>query len=41
MFYIKSIYKNYKIKSYFDNPMESTVYWYGFVEIIDEEYHIC
>jgi len=36
MFYIK--YKNYKIKPYFDNPMESIVFWCDFVEIIDEEH---
>lgn len=43
MFYINikiNKYKNYKIKSYFDNSMESTIFWGGFVEIIDEEHHI-
>lgn len=36
MFYIK--YNNYKIKPYFDNPMESTIFWCGFVEITNEEH---
>jgi hypothetical protein len=36
IFYIK--YKNYKIRPYFDNRIESTVFWCGFVEITDIEH---
>lgn len=36
IFYIK--YKNYKITPYFDNPMESTIFWCGSVEMTDKEH---
>lgn len=35
IFHIK--YKYFKIKPYFENPMDSTIFWCGFVEEIDEE----
>lgn len=34
-FYIK--YKYFEIIPYFDNPMDSTIFWCGFVKEIDEE----
>lgn len=38
IFYIK--YQKYKLTSYFDNPMDSCIFWCGFVEIIDEKHII-
>lgn len=38
IYYIK--YKKYKLISYFDNPMDSSIFWCGFVETMDEEHII-